>query len=335
MWVKELCVTAYNRCNPKAVNAMIFSDPLLTFLIVLLSLVLDRCYGEPARFHPLVGFGRIATAVEQRFNQAPRQQRIGGVLGLVLLVITGLLLIVLPVALLSGWPWLQSVLMVVIVYFCIAPRSLREHAGAIARPLANADIDEARLQLCKIVSRDTAQLNQQQIATAACESVLENGSDGIFAAIFWFVVAGIPGVVIYRMANTLDAMWGYRSERFLYFGWAAARADDLLNWLPARLVAFSYALCGDYRLAIKCWREQAHHWYSPNAGPVMAAGAGSLCIALGGAAVYQRQAKQRPVLGSGEPAAAEDIFRALALLDRGMVLWLAVLLLHALLWMMI
>ena len=131
--------------------------------------------------------------------------------------------------------------------------------------------------------------------------------------------------MLYRLANTLDALWGYRTPRYLHFGWAAARLDDGLNWLPARLTALSYALVGSQpALAWRCWREQAPFWKSPNAGPVMAAGAGALGLALGGPARYHGQWQQRPPLGEGLAPCAEDIGRAVKLVQRALWLWLAV-----------
>lgn len=157
------------------------------------------------------------------------------------------------------------------------------------------------------------------------ESALENGSDAVFAPLFWLVVAGAPGVMLYRLANTLDAMWGYRNARFTGFGWAAARIDDVLNWIPARLTAMNYALLGHTADALRCWRTQAPQWSSPNAGPVMAAGAGSLRVRLGGAARYEGVEEARPPLGTGKPATAVDITRALTLVSRTLWLWLGVL----------
>ncbi|MCB1778380.1 MAG: cobalamin biosynthesis protein, partial [Candidatus Competibacteraceae bacterium] len=167
--------------------------------------------------------------------------------------------------------------------------------------------------------------DEEQISRATVESVLENGCDAIFGALFWFVLAGAPGVVLYRLANTLDAMWGYRTSRYLHFGWAAARLDDALNWAPARLTALGYMAVGDHpRVAWRCWREQAPGWKSPNAGSVMAAGAGALGLALGGLARYDGAWQSRPVLGEGLVPCAKDIGRAVQLVRRALWLWLGI-----------
>ena len=156
---------------------------------------------------------------------------------------------------------------------------------------------------------------------------MENGCDAVFGALFWFVLAWGSGVVLYRLANTLDAMWGYKTPRYRDFGWAAARLDDLLNWVPARLTALSYVAVGAKpALAWRCWREQAPRWKSPNAGPVMAAGAGALGLALGGQARYHGEWSARPALGEGLAPRAGDIGRAVALLRRALLLWLAAIL---------
>jgi adenosylcobinamide-phosphate synthase len=167
-------------------------------------------------------------------------------------------------------------------------------------------------------------LDKEGVAKATVESVLENASDAILAPIFWFAIAGIPGVLIYRFANTLDAMWGYRNQRYHYFGWAAARMDDALNWLPARCCALSYALTGAWSSAMGCWKKHARFCESPNAGPVMASGAGAMGISLGGPACYDGLEIIRPELGEGRPARCEDIEAALKLVWRATVLWLCV-----------
>ena len=290
-------------------------------LAVLAAVTLDVALGEPRRWHPLVGFGALVKRIERALNPAGSGDRAQGVLAWCLAV--------LPLTLLAGLlaqiPYLGWCVQVLALYLAIGLRSLAEHAEPIADALEAGDLPRAREQVGRIVSRDTRDLDEEGVARAASESMLENGSDAVFAALFWFVVAGAPGVVLYRLSNTLDAMWGYRTPRFLRFGWAAARLDDVLNYLPARLVALTYALCGQTALARRCWRAQAPTWDSPNAGPVMAAGAGALGLALGGAAVYHDELHQRPSLGEGAAPVAADIRRALQLVQSGVAVWLVLL----------
>jgi adenosylcobinamide-phosphate synthase len=212
---------------------------------------------------------------------------------------------------------------IALLYFAIAPRSLREHAERVSAACANNDLPAARTAVSMMVSRDTTQLNEEGVARATVESVLENGNDAIFSALFWFMVAGAPGVLLYRLSNTLDAMWGYRNARYNEFGWAAARLDDVLNYIPARLTALSYALLGHTRSALQCWRAQAASWESPNAGPVMAAGAGALQVRLGGTAIYHGAVSERPLLGCGAEVECGDIPRAVQLVQRTLYLWLS------------
>jgi len=150
---------------------------------------------------------------------------------------------------------------------------------------------------------------------------LENASDAIFAPLFWFIVAGVPGIVLYRLANTLDAMWGYKNKQFLYFGKFSARIGDVLNYIPARLTAMTWLVLGNYQSAKYCWQTQANQWYSPNAGIVMAVGAGALNIKLGGNAIYDGKEKQRPEIGFGRSPIAADIQRSWELVFKGLILW--------------
>jgi len=333
-------------------------DILWTALLACAAVILDRLLGEPRRAHPLVGFGRYANWLEARFNPAPwdaarfdppasqtllsaaedtvglsaasaisarRHARALGVAAWLLAVAPPVCVaLVLIASLPFAWACLVHVLL---LWFALGARSLTQHLEPIARALAAGDLAAARLATARIVSRDTSTADETALSRAAVESALENGNDAIFGALFWFAIAGGPGALAFRLANTLDAMWGYRTPRYLHFGWAAARLDDLANWVPARLTALSYAACGHSRSALACWRTQAPQWDSPNAGPVMASGAGSLQLLLGGVARYHGRDEIRPILGTGRPPVADDIGRALRLVRHSLLIWLATLLL--------
>jgi len=293
----------------------------LSALLAAAALLLDALLGEPRRFHPLAGFGWLATGLEARFNLDGRGQRLHGAAALALLVLPGVAF--------AGWlqqqPVVGTLFSALVLYAAIGLQSLHRHAEPVAAALARDDLDAARAGVSMMVSRDTAALDAEGVSRATVESVLENGNDAVFGALFWFLVAGAAGALGYRLVNTLDAMWGYRTPRYLSFGWAAARLDDGLNFLPARLTALSYALLGHTRQALACWRTQAPAWDSPNAGPVMAAGAGALGVQLGGAAIYHGQMEVRPALGQGAAPQGGDIARALKLVRYGVLLWLAAL----------
>ena len=296
-----------------------------TALLAGAGVALDAVLGEPRHSHPLVGFGAAATWLERRvasprLARRPVAGRLAGVFAVAALVAA-------PVALVAaaGATELGPLVDVLALYFALGARSLGEHATAVAEPLAAGDVAAARSRVALIVSRETAGMDADAVSRAAVESVLENGSDAVLATLFWFAIAGGAGAVAHRLVNTLDAMWGDRSDRHRYFGWAAARLDDALNWLPARLTALTYAMLGRTRGALACWRDQASAWYSPNAGPVMAAGAGALGVTLGGAARYHGALKERPTLGLGRAPGASDIGRAVRLVRLGIAVWLATL----------
>lgn len=295
--------------------------PSLTFG-ALAGVALDRLLGEPRHGHPLVGFGRLAGWLESRLNHEGRGRKAAGLAAWALAVLPW---VALAWGLQTLHPALAWGMDVVLLAFALGARSLDEHLIAVARPLAAGDLTAAREAVSRIVSRDTAALTEEGVARAAVESALENGHDAIFGALFWFALLGGPGALLFRLANTLDALWGYRTPRFQRFGWAAARLDDCLGYPSARLTALTYALLGATRGALACWRNQAPDWDSPNAGPVMAAGAGALKVSLGGAAIYHGRAEHRPPLGLGPAPLAGDIHRALGLVRQGVALWLAAL----------
>ncbi|WP_115562690.1 adenosylcobinamide-phosphate synthase CbiB [Xanthomonas arboricola] len=292
----------------------------MALVIATAAVLLDLLLGEPRRVHPLVLFGHWAQRVEARLY---RDRRGAGVLAWCTTVLPWTLLAAALQALLWWWSaWAATVFAAVMLYLALGLRSLGEHAQPVIDALQADDLAAARLAVGRIVSRDTAALDATQVAAAATESVLENGSDAVFAALFWGVLLGAPGAVLYRLSNTLDAMWGYRTPRYTNFGCAAARIDDVLNWLPARLTAVTYALLGRSRTGMRCAWQQGRSWKSPNAGPVMAAGAGALQVQLGGPAPYHGHWQTRPRLGEGLPASAGSVRRALLLVRAGVLLWL-------------
>ncbi len=297
---------------------------------IILGVTIDWLIGEPKRYHPLVGFGRLAEAIETRCNPGwrsrppvwTRHTRLCGAVAVMMLC--------LPLPVICHY-WLLNtdhaavvtvLLEAVILYLSMGHRSLWDHIKPITSALERQDETLARQHCSMIVSRDPEALN---IEVSAIESVLENGSDAIFGALFWFVIAGAPGAICYRLVNTLDAMWGYRSERYRDFGWAAAKLDDLLNYLPARCTAVSYALLSNPANALRCWRTQAPAHASPNGGPVIAAGAGGLGVLLGGPTRYQGVWHDKPLLGCGLPPTTADIQRALRLVSHTLLLWIGLL----------
>nr|WP_241262701.1 adenosylcobinamide-phosphate synthase CbiB [Parahaliea mediterranea] len=289
---------------------------------LLLALLLDTALGEPRRWHPLAGFGALAGALERRWNRpgvAARARVWRGALAWLLLVVPPSAALWWLLAALAPLP--SAAVGVVVLYLCVGNRSLAEHAGAVKLALVEGDLPRARRSVAMLVSRETGALDERGVSRAAVESVLENGSDAVIAPLFWFAVGGAPAALAHRLVNTLDACWGYRNDRYCHFGRVAARADDALNWLPARCCALLYALAGRFRPALRCWLRQGRRAASPNAGPVMSAGAGALAIWVGGPAVYHGKLEPRPVLGLGREAEPADIAQAVYLLWRATALF--------------
>jgi len=286
-------------------------------LTLFIALLLDFLLGEPKKWHPLVGFGHWANQLEAFFNHtqhSAKQQTLQGICAVLLAIIP---ILIGATILTQSLPYLEPI----ILYLCIAPKSLLQHTLAVYRPLVAGDLMQARQAISMIVSRETQEMQATDIRKATIETTLENGADAVFSPIFWFLIAGPIGVIFYRLSNTLDAMWGYKNPRYLHFGYAAAKLDDLLNWLPARLTALSYALLSHFQSAWQCCHDQSPHCESPNAGIVMSAGAGGLQIQLGGAAIYHGKLKQKPILGQGRTANNNDIKRANLLILLSLGLW--------------
>jgi len=296
--------------------------------MVLAALMLDRLLAEPARCHPLVAFGRWAAWLEVRLNSPhPARSRLAGWLAM-LLALTPWCVVVLLMYLAAAQLWLWLILNVLVLYSCIGWQSLQRHVVAVA---SASDSEQARARLGLIVSRDTQSLSDDEIAQSACESLLENSTDALFASLFWFALGGAPAALLHRWVNTLDAMWGYRNPRFRFFGTPVARLDDLMAFWPARISAGLFILVTPRRWlqAVRCWRRQARQCASPNGGVVMTTGAGALNIRLSERACYHGQWKSKPPMGCGPGAGMKDIPRAVSLVSRSLWLFMGIWLLAA------
>lgn len=279
---------------------------------LLLGYAADAAWGDPRRGHPVAAFGTIARAGERAAYADSRGRGVahtglfvGGAVAAGALGQRGA----------RGSAIREVVLTAAATWTVLGGRSLLREADAMTALLAGEDLAGARSRLSHLCSRDATNLAAGELARATAESVAENTSDAVVAPLFWGAVAGIPGLLGYRAVNTLDAMVGYRSPRYLRFGWAAARLDDLVNWLPAR-VAAALATCaapvvdGAPRHALAVWRRDAAAHPSPNAGQVEAAFAGAIGVRLGGASVYAGQREDRGVMDGGRDVEVADLSRA-------------------------
>jgi adenosylcobinamide-phosphate synthase len=293
------------------------------------AMAVDAVLGWPSSLfaqigHPVTWLGWLIAAIDSAWNRAsdpPALRRAAGVAG-------ALAVIALSVAL--GWGlqsllpsgWSQIMLVGVLAWPLVALRSLHDHVAAVASPLRAGDIAAARDAVSRIVGRDPAALDEAGIARAAIESLAENASDGIVAPVFWGALFGLPGILGYKAINTLDSMIGHRSERHEAFGWAAARIDDIVNFVPARVTGFLFVLLAPHRSeALSCMTRDARRHRSPNAGWPEAAMAGGLGVRLSGPRIYHGSATDEPWLNEGarDPRAA-DIDEALTLYRRAMLL---------------
>jgi adenosylcobinamide-phosphate synthase len=296
----------------------------MAIVSVLLAVVLDKILAEPKCYHPLVGFGwlvhRCEKIINRKYFSPSLQIFVGALAWFILVMVPSVFLLLLReyCDITLGFTWLFDA---VIIYIAIGYSSLRQHAAAVVMALKVNSLPLAQEKVGWIVSRDTSHLETVEVRRATIESVLENGSDAIFAPLFWFLVGGVPAIVVYRLANTLDAMWGYKTAQFLFFGRFSARMDDILNYIPSRIVGVSYALLGRTTIALQCWRKQARYLSSPNGGVVMAAGAGALNIRLGGTAFYHGEQKEKPFFGGKNDPSDNDVLRSIELIDKTLVLW--------------
>ncbi|MCJ0978344.1 cobalamin biosynthesis protein [Rhodococcus sp. ARC_M12] len=280
---------------------------------------LDRVFADPRRWHPVAGFGTTALRVEHILH---RDNRAVGVVHSVALIGSAAALGVgsSRVAVRLGAP-AEAALIAVATWAALGGTSLSRVGRRMADHLDNEDLDSARALLPSLCGRDPDLLDSDGLARAALESIAENTSDATVGVLVWGALAGAPGILAYRASNTLDAMIGYRSPKYLRFGWAAARIDDVLNLLPARVtgvatVTAAHSVHGSPARALKMWRRDAAKHPSPNAGVAEASAAGALGLQLGGRTQYRHGVENRPTLGDGPSPTAPDLRRAVALSTR-------------------
>lgn len=268
--------------------------------------LLDLLVGDPAWLpHPVVGFGKLIAAGEKRWNKGEGRRRKGAILAASL--IAGAFIA--TCALLLGIGWLseriglghilQYAAEAILVFYCLAGTTLIREVREVFRAV-DRSLEEGRRQVARIVGRDTAGLSAQEIRTATLETLAENLSDGVVAPMFWLALLGVPGMVAYKMVNTLDSMLGYRNERYLDFGRFAAKTDDVANWVPARLTAFLMLLAAGKLKLLPFVRKYGPQHLSPNSGWPEAALAGILDCRFGGPHDYFGQEVVKPFIGDNE-----------------------------------
>lgn len=297
---------------------------------LILGWTLDLMFGDPARLpHPVVAFGKWIAMLERRLNKGSRRRAKGAAVAVVsIALIFGITYAIMNV---SGI--ISGILSVVLIFFCLAGTTLRREVRMVFAAL-DRSLDDGRRQVSRIVGRDTSALSAQEVRTAALETLAENLSDGVVAPLFWLCLLGVPGMMAYKMVNTLDSMIGYRNERYKDFGCWAAHIDDIANWLPARITAFAIVIAGwGYSLLKRNKNIEGQHGSdlktqnksikphrkslaklaafviangprhaSPNSGWPEAALAATLDCRFGGPHLYFGQMVEKPFIGSNPRA---------------------------------
>jgi adenosylcobinamide-phosphate synthase len=302
--------------------------------MVLGALALEAIIGYPDALHrriphPVVAIAQMISALERRWNHPDRARKALGIVTVILVAGTAALVGALITYLAGRFPH-GDIAIVVIATLGLAQRSLFDHAAAVIRPLYAGNLEGARAAVARIVGRDVERLDESGVSAATLESLAESFNDGVVAPAFWFLLGGLPGLFAYKAVNTADSLIGHMEPRWKEFGWAAARTDDVMNLIPARLAGFFIVLAG--RGGLRVMFKDAGKHASPNAGWPEAAMAGALGVRLGGPAAYDGVTHERPTFGSGPAPGASHLRGGLMLYLRACwVMWF-VLLAVGLLW---
>ena len=290
---------------------------------LVIAMLLDAVFGEPRMLwdrlpHPAVLMGRLVAFLDRTINTG-QDRKSKGVLALSLLCFTAAVI----GSLLSQFGWVMEIIVAAIL---LAQKSLVDHVRAVATGLRTS-IEEGQFAVSMIVSRDTKDMNEAQVARSAIESAAENFSDGVIAPAFWFLVGGLPAMLVYKFVNTADSMIGYKTEKYLEFGWASARIDDLLNWIPARLSMLLIVVFAKRSVNFRAIISEAKRHKSPNAGWPEAAMARAINVALAGPRSYDGQLQQLPWVNERgrQTITADDVDAAVRILWRAWNLaWIAI-----------
>ncbi|MBR1881237.1 MAG: cobalamin biosynthesis protein CobD [Prevotella sp.] len=288
-------------------------DWLFVILPLLLGWFLDLLIGDPAWLpHPVVGFGKMISFGEHRLNKGTHRKLKGALMAIVLISMVFAVayfgLSILP-------PFGRVGVDLILIFYCLAGTTLIREVRQVFLAL-DRSLDEGRKQVARIVGRDTSELSAQEVRTAALETLAENLSDGVIAPLFWFAILGIPGMLAYKMVNTLDSMIGYKTDRYRDFGCWAAHIDDIANYIPARLTALLMIVAaGEPRLTGFVWRNGSNH-ASPNSGYPEAALAGILNCRFGGPHYYFGQLFDKPFIGTNDRPLTTDDMRTAVQINR-------------------
>ena len=277
------------------VCGLIAASPLLA------GWLLDKLLGDPQRLpHPVVGFGKMISFAEHRLNRGTHRKAKGAVVALTLIIFVFAAIWLLRTLLTSHLPVVVMLLLdTIIIFYCLAGTTLIREVRAVFLAL-DRSLDEGRRQVARIVGRDTSELSAQEVRTAALETLAENLSDGVIAPLFWLALLGTPGMLAYKMVNTLDSMIGYRTERYKDFGCWAARIDDVANYIPARLTALLMVVASGRISLLRFVRHYGRNHASPNSGYPEAALAGILDCRFGGPHRYFGQLFDKPYIGDND-----------------------------------
>lgn len=297
---------------------------LFSLLPLLTGWLLDLFLGDPQRLpHPVVGFGRAISFGEKHLNRGNDRLLKGGLLAVGLIVAVYLLTVLLLRLTLFLPFYVTIVVQALLIFFCLSGTTLIREVRMVFQAV-DRSLEEGRKQVARIVGRDTSELSAQEVRTAALETLAENLSDGVIAPLFWYVVLGVPGMLAYKMVNTLDSMIGYKNERYVKFGRVAARLDDAANYIPARLTAFLMVVAGGRLSLLKFVRRYGNQHASPNSGYPEAALAGLLDCRFGGPHNYFGERVWKPFIGSTERMLTTEDMKTAVRINRmaeiGMVL---------------